>query len=79
MTDTRYISNAELGRRIGVGHSMASRLRSGDRAPGAQTMRRLSSEFGIPIEDLLASHAEGPAATGRLIRERLAALARGAS
>jgi transcriptional regulator with XRE-family HTH domain len=65
------MTNEELGRRIGVGHSMASRLRSGARAPGAQTMRRLSSELGIPIEELLAAHAEGSAATGKLIRKAL--------
>lgn len=71
-----HITNEELGRRIGVGHSMASRIRSGHRAPGAQTMRRLSSELGIPIEELLEAHGKGPKATGALIRGRLSELSK---
>ena len=65
------ISNEEFGRRVGVSHSMASRMRSGVRLPGVRTMARISKEFGIPLEELVAKHEEGPEAFGAMLRRRV--------
>lgn len=65
------MSNQELGRRIGVTHSMASRIRNGERLPGTQTLYRIHQELGIPLEDLFRAHGEGPEAFGALISVRL--------
>lgn len=73
------MTNEEFGRRIGVGHSMASRLRSGDRAPGPDTMRRICAEFQIPVREMLDCRALGPECTGELIRKRLEELDAGAA
>ena len=63
------MSNSEFGRRIGVTHSMASRVRAGKRLPGIGTMQRISSEFGIPIADLVTAHQAGPEAFAKLLRK----------
>jgi len=65
------MSNEEFGRRIGVSHSMASRIRSGDRLPSVATMQRIADEFEIPLETLVLRHTQGPTEFGRLIRARL--------
>jgi transcriptional regulator with XRE-family HTH domain len=65
------LSNEEFGRRIGVSHSMASRIRSGQRLPGTQTLGAIHREFGIPLEDLVRAHGRGREYFGRLIRNRL--------
>lgn len=65
------MTNEEFGHKIGVGHSMASRIRNGQRLPGTQTLHAIHREFGIPLEELLAAHARGRRAFGTLIRERL--------
>jgi len=65
------VTNEELGRKIGVGHSMASRIRSGDRLPSTKVLARISAELDIPLETLVETHAKGPKAFGRLIRARL--------
>lgn len=72
------ITNREFGERIGVTHSMASRIRHGQRLPGVSTMERISEEFGISMRSLLAARkkdveSEGGAShTGELIEKRLA-------
>lgn len=66
------LSNEDFGARIGVGHSMASRIRGGQRLPGTRTLHAIHREFGIPLEDLLEAHARGRVAFGELIRQRLA-------
>lgn len=66
------MSNAEFGRRIGVGHSMASRIRSGHRVPSRAKILRMHREFGWPLEALLDNAEEGPAAFGEYVRAKLA-------
>lgn len=62
------MTNSELGRRIGVSHSMASRIRNGKRLPGTQVVAALNVECGIPLDELMRAHGEGPAAFGKLVR-----------
>lgn len=65
------MTNAEFGQRIGVGHSMASRIRNGQRLPGTRTLARIHEEFGIDLLDLHDAHRAGPDAFGALMRERV--------
>ena len=65
------MTNEEFGHKIGVGHSMASRIRNGQRLPGTQTLRAIHREFGIPLEDLMDAHSRGRQAFGTLIRDHL--------
>lgn len=47
------LNNTEIGRLIGVSFSMASRLRSGDRTPGIQTMRQIEQalpDFSLELQ-----------------------------
>lgn len=62
------MTNDELGRRIGVGHSMASRIRNGKRLPSTGTLHAIHREIGIPLDELLCAHEEGPDAFGVLVR-----------
>ena len=65
------LSNKELGDRIGVSHSMASRIRNGRRLPGTRTLDRIHRELGIPLLDLMDAHRAGAPAFGRLLSEHL--------
>jgi transcriptional regulator with XRE-family HTH domain len=69
------LTNQEFGDKVGVGHSMASRIIRGKRLPGTRTIHRIHASFDIPLEDLLMAHDEGAEAFGELIRERLRELA----
>lgn len=67
------ITNQALGDLIGVDHSMASRLRSGERLPSADTMRRIAAAFDVDGGVLLAEHGKGRESFGlyfsQLIRD----------
>jgi transcriptional regulator with XRE-family HTH domain len=67
------MTNQALGELIGVDHSMASRLRSGERLPSPDTMRRIADAFGVDGGVLLREHGKGRASFGlyfsQLIRE----------
>lgn len=56
------MTNEELGKRIGVTHSMASRMRGGNRLPGIDTMQRIRTEFNADWDVMMAKRGEGPAA-----------------
>jgi transcriptional regulator with XRE-family HTH domain len=65
------LSNKELGSRIGVSQSMASRIRNGRRRPGVRTIERIHREFDIPLAVLLEAHRAGAPAFGALLTEYL--------
>lgn len=71
MTTRHAPTNRELGAKIGVSPSMASRLRNGKRRPSLATVRRISRELDIPLERLVTAHGNGAKATGKLITQRL--------
>ena len=71
----RPLTNQELGDLIGCTHSMASRLRSGKRLPGLDTLERIQREFGIPWDTLIAARAKGQAEFGKVFRSAIAARA----
>ncbi len=68
------MTNEELGAAIGVSPSMASRIRSGDRLPGTQTLYRISQAFDIPLQILVEAHAKGGKSFSRIFRARLNAM-----
>ena len=61
----------ELGERLGVSPSMASRLRNGRRRCSVSVLRRLSDEFDIPLEQLVEAHGRGEAELGALVASSL--------
>lgn len=65
------VTNDAFASRIGVSHSMASRIRNGRRLPSVRTLDAIHREYGIPLETLHRAHLAGPDAFGALMRERL--------
>jgi transcriptional regulator with XRE-family HTH domain len=73
------MSNTEFGDRIGVTHSMASRIRSGQRLPSRKVALAMHREFGWPLELILDTAEEGPEEFGKFIRTKLEVEARAAA
>lgn len=65
------MTNNEFAEILGYHHSMASRIRSGERLPGVGRLRVLSRRFGISLEELLEAYEAGPATFGELVRLRV--------
>lgn len=64
-------TNTEFARRVGVHFTMASRMRNGQRLPSVRTLSRISSAYGVPVEQLIKAHSEGPDAFAALLREKV--------
>lgn len=66
--DGMTLTNQQVGSLIGVTHSAASRLLTGDRTPSIPTMKRIAKAFGVPLETVLqkASQSEDNADRCRL-------------
>jgi transcriptional regulator with XRE-family HTH domain len=71
--DAQNITNDQLGKRIGVSHAMASRLRHGKRLPSVEVIRNIRKEFGIDGNKLIDAHCKGPEAFGRLFSKAIEA------
>lgn len=63
-----YLTNRELGARIGVSTSMASRMRRGQRLPSVNTLQRCHQGLGIPYESLTDAYSQGADSFGALIQ-----------
>ena len=48
------VTNVALAERLGVDHSTVSRIRSGQRYPSRELMRRIHEAFGWKVEEQLA-------------------------
>lgn len=55
MSTRAQVTNQRVADDLGVTHSMISRIRSGDRLPSLQLVRRISGALGWPVEDQVAS------------------------
>lgn len=55
---TRSLSNAELGRRIGLSPSGASYLRNGQRMPGEEVLQAIVREFNADYGTLIDAIVE---------------------
>lgn len=51
-------TNTEIAGRLGLAHSTVSRMRTGERVGSVRTLRRISKEFGIPLERVMSSAGE---------------------
>lgn len=56
---------------MGVGPSMASRVRNGQRLPSVKVLNAIAEELDLPLERLVSAHCAGPEAFGELIRDSL--------
>jgi transcriptional regulator with XRE-family HTH domain len=65
------LTNKAFGDRIGITHSMASRIRNGKRAPGLATIEAISKEYGISLKTLIDAKNRGDEAFGRLITTKI--------
>ena len=68
------MTNRELGERLGCSDSMASRIRSGSRAPGARSLPAVLKTLDVDAETGLAAYAKGPEAFGALLRKQMRVL-----
>ena len=46
-------TNAEIARKLGVGHSTVSRMRTGQRIGSPEVLQRISVEYDIPLSDVV--------------------------
>lgn len=46
-------TNVEIAERLGLDHSMISRMRIGDRVGSIDVLSRISTEFDTPLEPLI--------------------------
>lgn len=68
------MTNEQLGTLIGVTFSMASRLRSGDRLPGTDTMEKVRDKLGISLDRQFAARSKGGTAYADLLNETIGQL-----
>lgn len=68
---TTRMTNVEFGRAVGCSHSMASRIRTGQRLPGLDLMNRISEAFSIPIPTLMKARKAGAGAMAELLEKRI--------
>lgn len=64
------LSNVELGELIGLSHSSASRVRSGQRAPGYRVMLAVERAFGWTMQDQIRILDESRAKYGETLESR---------
>lgn len=50
----REMSQADLGRRVGLGKATICQIERGNRQPSLPKARALAAEFGLPIEEILS-------------------------
>lgn len=69
-----HVTLGSVAARLGMSESSVSRLRSGRRSPSWETMRKIQTEYGWPIDEqttVLANENNGKERYARLFRERL--------
>lgn len=57
--EPRTLTNEEVGQMVGLTYSAVSRLRSGDRTPSVEVMRRISDAFGVPFDEVATAATNG--------------------
>jgi transcriptional regulator with XRE-family HTH domain len=65
------ITNDAFAARIGVSHSMASRIRNGRRLPSVRTLDAIHRELNIPLDELHRAHLAGPEEFSAVVRRAL--------
>lgn len=76
MATPQRVTNRAVADKIGMTHSMVSRLRTGSRLPSASAQVRISAALGIPLESVTRAVAAGPNEFKRLLERGIKAEAR---
>lgn len=63
------MTNEEFGQKVGCSHSMASRLRNGQRLPSLQLLTRIATKFNVDPAPLIRAHARGAESFGRALQK----------
>ncbi len=74
-TAAARLSNVELGELIGLSHSSASRVRSGQRAPGYRVMLAVEKHFDWTLQDQVKTLDRSRAKYGETLEEKATAYA----
>lgn len=53
------VSNAQVGKAIGMSHSGVSRIRSGDRLPSVERMVKIAQVYAWPVDDQVKARTDG--------------------
>jgi len=64
-------TNEQFAQRVGIHHSMASRIRSGDRLPSLRVIKAISDNYGIPMRTLVDARLAGAATFSEILRRRV--------
>jgi transcriptional regulator with XRE-family HTH domain len=73
-TTMTTLTNLQFAQATGLHHTMASRLRNGERSPSISTVIATQRAFGLTCEQLvgwLAAIELGPVASGAWLREHI--------
>lgn len=76
MAAPKRVTNRSVAEKIGMTHSMVSRMRSGTRLPSASTQVRISSGLEVPLESVTRAVAAGPNEFKTLFERSIKASAR---
>lgn len=71
------ISNRDIGRMIGLSHSGVSRIRTGNRLPSLETMRRIESAFDWALTEQAELHKRGRYDYARAFNDAISRYERG--
>ena len=66
------MTNQELGTRLGVSASQASRIRNGRRRCSIEVLVRIHKEFKVPMGMLLDAYVQGPLSLSLVLQEAFA-------
>lgn len=55
MTTKAPVTNQRVADDLGITHSAVSRIRSGDRLPSLQLVRRIAGQLGWPVDEQVSS------------------------
>lgn len=58
-TPTNAVTNTEVAERIGLDHSMVSRIRGGQRIPSFDSMAVIETSYGWPLSEQAISRKRG--------------------
>lgn len=58
-TPTHAVTNTEVADKIGLNHSMVSRIRGGQRTPSFDTMAAIEAAYGWPLTEQAISRKRG--------------------
>lgn len=64
-------SNTTFARRVGCDHTMASRLRSGQRMPSGRMLIKICNAYSLPYDEALTEFGKGREEFSKWLRARI--------